>query len=268
MNPETIPSFGDMMGQVFYSELAGHLFTARGTDRPDRTNDIFFAEERRQRLGYPKDSATESSDSSIDPQLPTFSHEEIMTGIETLRSQSMILLGHHFPSRGFSIVPRIAPLACLRLQPPDFELFQKRDMQRVTARKRLAYFQLMLLVAYDWWDIFSDRLDEFHEDLAASYSYRKDEASAWVRALSLACLKGHDNILRCLVRFFVPTAVDARGSRCQPKLLWFGNSRCSLLEAIARQGLGRPEHRGDSKLYLQPKILEQLDHTLPTRRSS
>ena len=92
VDDETVPSFGGIMGQVFYSELAGHLFAARGTDGPDRISDIYFAEERRQKLGNPKDCVITLPDSSVDPRLPTFSHDEIITAIETLRSQGIILL--------------------------------------------------------------------------------------------------------------------------------------------------------------------------------
>lgn len=263
MNTETVPSFGGMTGQVFYSKLAGHLFTARGTGGPDRISNTFFAEERRQRLENPKNHATESPDSSVDPRLPTFSREEIVTGIETLSSQGMILLDHQFPLRQSSIVSHIASLACLRLQPPDFELFQARRIQIATAPRRLAYFQLMLLVAYDWWNMLSAMLDHLYEGLAATNDpddFWGEAASFWVHALSLACSQGHGNTLRCLLRFFVPMAVDISGSRRGPKVFKYGAERFNLLEAIARRGLGRPEYEGDSKLYLPPDILEQLRH--------
>jgi len=43
------PQVDGEMGQVFYSELAGHLFTARGSDEPGRISDRYFAREAQQR---------------------------------------------------------------------------------------------------------------------------------------------------------------------------------------------------------------------------
>ena len=45
------PQVDGEMGQVFYSELAGHLFTARGSDEPGRISDRYFAREAQQRVG-------------------------------------------------------------------------------------------------------------------------------------------------------------------------------------------------------------------------
>jgi Mg2+ and Co2+ transporter CorA len=260
MITDTVPSFGGMTGQVFYSELAGHLFPARGTDGPNRISDTFFAEERQRRLENSQDRPTRMPGSSVDPRLPTSNHEEIATGTEALRSQGLILLDDQFPNHRPSDVPPIASLAYLRLQPPDLStlgFFARTNIER----QRRAYFQLMLLVAYDWWDLLSSMMDQFYKTLAELDQpdyYFGNNASCWADALSLACLRGHGNALRCLLRFFVPMAVDIGGSRCGPKVLTFPMEQCNLLEAIARQGLGRPEWEGDSKLYLPPDILEQL----------
>jgi hypothetical protein len=181
-----------MIGQVFYSELAGHLFTAHGTDIPDRISDTYFAAERRRRLGIPNDCATELPNPSVDPRLPTLSHEEIATATEALRSQGIILLYHQFPLRGPSISPHIASLACLRLQPPDFATFGDYDLREEKPPQRLAYFQLMLLIAYDWWDMLSTILDQSYEALAEldrPHYFGVNDVFYLVRALKLACLR-------------------------------------------------------------------------------
>lgn len=264
MNAETEAPFDGMMGQVFYSELAGHLFTAHGTDVPDRISITYFTEEKRRRLGIPNDCATESPNPSVDPRLPTLSHEEIATATEALRSRGIILLDYHFPLRGSLTAPHITSLACMRLQPPEFARFGDYGLREEKPPQRLAYVQLMLLVAYDCWNLLCTMLDQFYKTLAEIDHpnwFSGNDASYWLHALSLACSRSHQNTLRCLLKFFVPVYMDLSGSRCEPKLLRVGFCiHHNLLGAMAWEGLERPEYKGDSKFHFSPVILEQLRH--------
>ena len=78
---------------------AGNLFTAHGSDRPDRISDTYFSAER---LQIPDDSDCPAGEpnSSIDSRLPNFSHEEVGTVTETPRLQGIILLDHQFSHVG------------------------------------------------------------------------------------------------------------------------------------------------------------------------
>lgn len=55
MVPESLSShFSVEVGQTFYSELAGHLFTARGTDVAGRIDNDYFARETQESAEHPR----------------------------------------------------------------------------------------------------------------------------------------------------------------------------------------------------------------------
>ncbi|KAM0709398.1 hypothetical protein Q7P35_003436 [Cladosporium inversicolor] len=261
MAPETTNSqLDEAMEQIFYSELAGHLFTARGTDVSDRILNTQFTEDASQSLDCSQEITKNSSESSTHPSLATFSLEEATSRIYTLRSHVIKLLDDCFPTREAACVHAIAPLnlASLRLQPPNFALFQGLTIWRATAQENLACLQLMLLVAYDWWDMLSDMLDDIYKALAifpGYNSYNSDEGVfLWsVQAFGLACSRGHEKSLQCLLRFFVPHVVDDSPCVLQiPRFAAFGEF--SFLHRMARLGLKRPGYTGNSELDFSPRI--------------
>ena len=151
MTPEIVdPGLNSAMGQIFFSELAGHLFTARETEAADRISKTYFAAERQQKLDHSQGGTIRLSDSPIDPGQPALSREELDSRTDALRSNGIVLLGDHFPLRTTSCPPHIAPLTCLRLQPPDFVRFMVHDIEALEAQGRVASMKLMLMVAYDW----------------------------------------------------------------------------------------------------------------------
>lgn len=132
---------GGEMGQVFDSELAGHLFTGRGTDTPGRISDTYFAGEKQQRLGHSQQRMVGFSAGS---GLPAFGLDEAKSRIRTLTLHGIILLEDHCPSCETLVPSLTAPLACLRLQPPDFKLLD-RSMEEAEAR------QSWLIVSWCRW---------------------------------------------------------------------------------------------------------------------
>ena len=249
------------MGQAFYSEFAGHLFTARGTDKPGRISDTYFAGEGRQRLGQPQERM---AGFSACPRLPSFDLDETKSRIRTLTLHGIILLEDHCPSYEALVPPTTAPLACLRLQPLDFELLLDDLIEQAEARPKQAYLQLVLLVACNWWDTLDTMLPQLYKTLSTVLPthgpvYRKPALLCLVRALSFACSRGHEEALRCLLQFLLPEGVDMHEIRYQPEIIHPRDVQYSFLETLAMEGLGRtPEIDDDSKLDFSPSILQQL----------
>lgn len=249
------------MGQVFYSELARHLFTARGTDKPGRINDTYFAGERQRRLDHSQEHMERFP---AYWELPTFDCEELAFRTHTLSSHGIILLRHHFPLCETSIPHHIAPLACLKLQPPDFKLSKECENEKAEAQQQLAYSQLVLLVACNWSDTLDAMLPQLYGTLSTELAAQRSESWSsgilcWLRTFGLACSRGHKDALRCLLQFLVPEAVDMNGVWCQPQVIHSWGHRYNLLQAIATLGLQRQAWNvGDSSVDFLPSILHQL----------
>lgn len=241
------------MGQVFYSEFAGNLFTARGTDKPGRISDTYFAGERQQR---PRHSQERMAGFSACSRLPSFDLDETKSRIRTLTLHGIILLEDCCPSFEALVPPLTAPLACLRAQPPDFELLLDNEMDHAEARQKLAYLQLVLLVACNWWDTLDTMLPQLYKTLstelpARETEYRDPSLSCWGRPVSLACSRGHDDALRCLLQFMLPAGVDMHGIKYQPRIIHSSRCQYSLLEVIAMEGLGRTWMSGNDSSTLR-----------------
>jgi hypothetical protein len=200
------------MGQVFDSELAGHLFMGRGTDIPGRISDTYFAGEKQQRPGHSQQRMIGFSAGS---GLPAFGLDETKSRMRTLTLHGIILLEDHCPSCETLVPSLTAPLTCLRLQPPDSKLLDNR-MEEAEARQKLAYCQLVLLVAFNWWDTLDTMLPQLYntlstEGFAHGSESRNPALFCWAHAVSLACSRGHEDVLRCLLQFLIPEGVDVKG---------------------------------------------------------
>lgn len=124
------------LGQVFDSDLAGHLFTRRGTVVPGRISDTYFDGETQQRLGHSQQRMVGYSAGSGPP---AFGLDETKSRIRTPALHGIILLEDHCPSNETLIPSLTTPLACLRLRPPDFKLLPDDRTKEAEARRKLAW---------------------------------------------------------------------------------------------------------------------------------
>lgn len=248
------------IGTIFFSELAGLLFTPY---RSVAYNHIEHAQQNDyQPLPRPGENGrTVPTHSS----LPEFSLEEKAWRVGILESEGILLLGNcPVPLR--AKVPY--QLWLPGVQAPNLSSSTRYILRSAKPPQKLAYLQLMTLVAFDWWDTLSDWVDRLYRDtgikigpndnVRSVYRVWKRSTMCWVDSIGLSCSRGHENTLRCLLDFFFPLIADNNGIRYHPRILRYGPHKVTLLEAIGRTGFECTFRKGSSNLNFPPRVSKCL----------